>query len=274
MYFAMDEPGLDKQEQIRALRTQDEKWRALDALAGGAGLEGVQITTTLYEKTLGLSPDTVPDFIRQYRLTYHIGGLFDILTEDGLDALHAALDTALRRAAQNGFHDVSLHPPTLPPGMAPARGYVRERFQEAMGAWVRRFRWEGVTLSVESHVYAPAFVFQGMSDYQDFILGVDGLGALIDISHNCYDGYSENDLLNWIAPLPITGFHISDADPALPLDQGTHLPVGRGTVGLRRFLAPFIRHRELYGALEIKAPYDDIRFSAERLQGYRKTQMT
>lgn len=269
MYFAMKDIGLDSRSAVRAIPAQGERWRALDALAQRMGAEGMHIDSRLYGQNLGLSLEAVPDFIRRYRLTYHLGGLPALTGDEEIRRLHGILDTALSHAAKNGFRDVSFHPPLMPPGMGPARGFFRERFEEALSAWLPRYRWEGVSLSLESRVHGSAFIFQGMSDYTDFILGMDGLKALVNIAHVCYDGYSENDLLAWIKPLPLSGFHISGADTALPMERGTHMPVGTGTVGLRRFLAPFMDRSDLFGALDIKAPFEDICFSAEMLRKYR-----
>lgn len=270
MYFAMDDLGLDSLEAIRQLPTAGEKWRRIDALAREAGFEGLHLSPSLYTERLGLSLAALPDYVQRYRLSYHPGGLYDLTASDGHALLTARLSEALSWARQNRMEDVSIHPPYLPEGMQPARGYVRERFAEILYEWLPKFHWAGITLSLESHVNGAFFVFQGLADYASFVLDLRMLGALIALSHNSYDGYSENDLLALIRPLPVTGFHIGDTDASKAREAGTHLPVGQGTVGLRRLLTPYLKAPNLYGALEINGSYEDIYFSLEKLRLYRQ----
>lgn len=96
--------------------------------------------------------------------------------------------------------------------------------------------------------------------------GLPGLGVLIDVSHNCYDGYSEEEILAVLRPLRIAGLHLSDAVSGINLEKGTHLPIGHGKVDFSKILEPLANDKRLYGALEIKSSYSDIKSSLEKLK--------
>lgn len=269
MYYAMDDIGLDHIDPVRRLRDAAEKWHYIDNLAREARFDGIHITRDFYQKELHLPLDTIPEHIRRYRLTYHLGGTYSLMTDEEYGRVGLAIDNALEFARGNGIEDVSIHPPRVPVGMQPMRGFLRGRFFDLLEAHAPRYRWAGITLSVESHIYSPLFVFQGLADYADFILELDRIGALIDISHNCYQGYSEYDLLDIIRSLPVTGLHISDANPRIEdVRQGTHLPIGGGIVGIRRILSEYEKAGNVYGAFEIKTPFVDIIDSVQRVRAF------
>lgn len=264
MVFAMADVGADRIQTIRTLPAA-KKWEYIDHLAQEAGFEGIFLTDSLYEHTLSMPLSSLPERIRRYRLFFFMERQYTLVSPGDAEALGAALGDALRFACDHGVLDVSLPPPLIPERMTPLRGFVREQFQEILLAWLPKYAWAGVTLSVESRIHGAQSVFQGLADYADFVVTTKGLGALIRVAEHCYDGYSENDLLEWIKPLPVSGFRAGDADPSLPREAGIGLPVGEGTVGLRRFLAPY-RGARVYAALSINGTYEQIKKSAERLR--------
>lgn len=144
---------------------------------------------------------------------------------------------------------------------------MRDNLYAVLDKWLPKYRLAGIPLSVETHVTGEVFVFQGLEDYLAFMRQFPGLGVLIDVSHNCYDGYSEEKILTILEPLRIGGLHLSDAVSGVDLEMGTHLPIGKGNVDFRRTLESFADSEHVHGALEIKSSYSDIKCSLEKLEG-------
>ena len=264
MFFALDTLGTDNLHTIRTLPAQ-QKWGYVFRLAQEAGVSALLLTETLYDRTLSMPLETMPEPPEALRLLYSMDGLYTLLSDADADALRYGLDAVLQFAHALRVTDVYIPPPHLPGDMHPLRGFVHERFQEIIAEWMPKYRWAGVSLSVESLIQET--IFQGMLDYAYFIQQTEHISALIHIAHLVYDGFSENELLELIAPLRVAGFRIGDADPALPRGEGIGLPVGMGTIGLRRFLAPYAG-RDIPGILSIDAPFEMIRSSLERLERY------
>ena len=148
------------------------------------------------------------------------------------------------------------------------RGYLRERFFELLTSVSREYRWAGVGLSVRSDILGQTVVFQGLADYVDFINELEQIGALVDLSNVYYQGYSENDLLEALSRLPVTGFYVSDAFPGKAA-AGTRLPVGEGLMGLERILAGYAKQDNVFGALSVEASFEEIQASLQRIMAFR-----
>jgi len=90
------------------------------------------------------------------------------------------------------------------------------------------------------------------------------------MSHTMYyDGYDIAEVLTLLEPLPITGFHLSDAIRGKDLRDSTHLPIGQGDVDFRSPLALFDGNDAVYGALEVRGPASGISDTLAHLQSVR-----
>lgn len=131
---------------------------------------------------------------------------------------------------------------------------AKERLRTILSSWLPRFQDSGITLSLETHVTPHVFAFAGIQEFRDFVLSLPGLGVLIDVSHNHYDGYDIAEVIATLKPLRITGFHLSDAVRGRELRDGTHLVLGKGNVDFKSVLELFEDDDTVYGALEVKGP--------------------
>ena len=118
-----------------------------------------------------------------------------------------------------------------------------------------------VSLSLETHISGKYFLFNRYVEYIDFVNNYPLLGILIDISHNYYDNYSEEDIYEAFKTKNVKGLHISDAIQGAEFDYGTHLSIGDGKINFKKLLKLFESMNILYGALEIKASNDKIKRS-------------
>lgn len=98
------------------------------------------------------------------------------------------MQESLEIASQNGMEDVSLHPPRLADANDGDRQSVRATFMRIPKKWMPRYMDQGITLSLESHSGGKFFVFDGLSEFSDFLDELPGLGILADISHLWNDG--------------------------------------------------------------------------------------
>lgn len=267
MYYAMDEIGRDSLHLIHTQRTSDEKWHLINNLALKVGFSGIHLSKNRYEQDFGLSLSTLPDEIRRYRLTYHLDWQYSLVTDDECNQAWHALENALSFARSVNAEDVSIHPPMIPNGMQPIRGYLRGRFFELLSAIMKAYYWSGITLSIHSDIFGQSVLFQGMADYSDFIVELKQVCALIDLSAVFCQGYNENDLLEALEKLPVSGFYVSDAFPGR--EAGMHLPLGEGLMGLERILARYAKHDSVYGALSIDASFDEIQASLQKIMAFR-----
>ena len=227
MYYSMKNIGDDTAEKLRKLSGVDEKWHCIADTAGYLGVSGLHLSPE-YQTEYGLPFDNIPAFIRNdFRLTCHWGYHYHLYESEDVISFQTMLETSLATAVKSGMEDVSIHPPLLANiAITPEirildtpdlREETRNRLQECLAVWGRRFREHGITLSLESHITSSYFVFTNMADYSKFISSVPGIGALVDIAHNFYDGYTMPDILEELKNVRITGFHISDAIRGIPL---------------------------------------------------------
>jgi sugar phosphate isomerase/epimerase len=163
--------------------------------------------------------------------------------------------------------NVSLNSSNLPDKSPEYRSESKECLKRLLVMWLPRFLDQGITLSLETHVTSAYFVFQGISDFQDFVLGVPGLGEFADISHNSFDCYAVAGLLKYFQPLSITGFHLSDAATEKGFPDGTHLPIGKGHFDFISLISGYKRDNKIYGALEVRGSAQAI---SDSLAGLRR----
>lgn len=265
MYFAMGDIGFDKLEKLMALSHESEKWQFLSRTADEYGYEGIQVSDSYYKK-LGLFIDVLPDCIRKFKVTYHVGSLYDLSADEQYSAYKSAIAAAYKSAISNGIEDVSIHPPYLPPERYEYRGASKERFTSVIETFLPKFTDEGITFSVETHVGGKVFLFHKLEEVVLFSSSYPALGILIDISHNFNDGRSVKDTLEIFRETKITGLHISDAIARAEISKGTHLPLGKGEIDFREVLEPFIDSNHIYGALEIKSLSSGIKESLRILK--------
>jgi len=263
MYYSMKNLGDENVKTLRSISDSDKKWRFISDIACDLGFSGIQLELNYFEE-YGLSLKSVPDYIKEsFRLTHHIEYLYHMLSTKDEEYLDELLKDNLRIATSIGVEDVSLHPPvlanvSLTPPIVPNdspeyREQTREKYYKFLSTWIPRFLDFGITLSIESHVTSRFFVFTGITDYRNFILDLPGLGGLIDISHNCYDGIDMEEILSSIVNIPVNGFHLSDAIHGVDLTEGTHLPIGHGNVDFRALVSGY-SDDSVYGALEVRGP--------------------
>jgi sugar phosphate isomerase/epimerase len=260
----MDNLGSEHIARLIQLSTEAEKWDYVRQVASGFGFAGIQVSPTYYARELGLPVTDIPRWMGEsFRFTYHSGGIYHLSTPDDERRADEAVAQSLSVAVSRRAEDVSLHPPVLAnvalhaPGMrydAPDdREESKERLRSVLSKWLPRFQEEEISLSLETHVTSSFFVFEGIEDFREFVLSVPGLGVLVDVSHNHYDDYDIAGLVSFLQPLPITGFHLSDAIRGVALAEGTHLPVGQGEIDFQSLVANFDTDA-VYGALEVKGP--------------------
>ena len=197
----MDNMGDENLTKLVSISDEAEKWSHIAQFAAQYGFTGIQVNPT-YQKTLGLKLTRIPEVIcQEFRLTYHLGGLYPLSTKDDEHKLQTDISDSLLIASSIGAEDVSLHPPYLSDGSPKQRKQSRKRFQNLLGAWVPRFTAHGITLSLETHVTSSVFIFTGIQDFRDFVLSIPGLSVLVDVSHNYYDGYEITELISSLRPL-------------------------------------------------------------------------
>lgn len=263
MYLAMDEFGKEYHGELLGLTEPEQKWRHIFDIAAGYGFEGIQLNSKVYEHELGLSLSSIPAAIRKYRLSYHVGGVVPLLSRHDVKKYSRALGYSLDVSKEHGVEDVSFHPPHVPQGAD--RNLTEVNLREIIEFWLPRFSDAKVSLSMESHVAIPYFVFRGLHELRDFADQYPDLGLLIDFSHNCFDGYSVEKIISLLEGLKITGLHLSDALPGPDYRDGTHLQVGRGVVDFACIVRHFC-HQDIYAALEVKGSCKDIAASKNALE--------
>jgi len=268
MYLAMDDFGDDYVEKITRINSEMDKWKLVSDIADKYGFTGIQINPSDYSKRLGLSLNQIPSFINKYRLTYHIGGIATLESEEDYKNLDNHISEALDISAECGAEDVSFHPPIISDGTEIIRDKSKSYLSRLIESWIPKFIDKNITLSLETHVTSKYFVFKGLRDYSQFVSNFEGLGVLIDVSHNFYDKYSVDEILNTLSILKITGLHLSDAAPDAEFKTGTHLPIGKGDVNFQKVIEHFNNKPNVYGALEIKGSSTEILESVNILNNF------
>lgn len=268
MFFALGGLGTDSIANIRKLPAS-QKWAHIEWMLDTLGLEGLVLTESLFDRTLSMALETMPKSMQRFRLLYHMDEPYTLMEPADTQRLHHALEGTLAFAKAHRVLDVSLPPPMIPDRMQPLRGYLRGAFYDVLAAWLPKYQWAGISLSIESRVQGALYVFQGLLDYADFVRESEGLGAMLHIGELSYDGYTETDLLEIVSPLRITSLRIGDANPQLPRNMALDLPVGSGTIGLRRLIAPYGRY-PVDGIVSVDASFEEIKTSVELLRNYTK----
>ncbi len=82
MHFEMDDFGPENFTLLKGMESDAQKWDLICRLAGDAGFDGIQISSTLYERNLGIDVRRIPSEVKHFRLTYHLGGLYDLSTSE------------------------------------------------------------------------------------------------------------------------------------------------------------------------------------------------
>jgi len=267
MYFAMDEIGFENEEKIKSISSESDRWQFMYDISKNYGFEGIHITPSLYTK-LGLDLSNIPDYFQDFKLSLHLGGLHAIMSERDTEAFDNELENAFEIALRHNMHDISIHPPVNNDTgfSSDEKKICEEWFDKAIAKWVKEAVHLNISLSLETHVTGEFFLFDGLYEYTRFIDRHPDLGVLIDISHNYFDKFSEDDIINILGNKNIKGLHISDALQDVDFRKGTHLPVGDGTVDFVKLLDYFKEIPNLYGVLEIKSDNDGIGRSLRNLK--------
>ena len=266
MYFTMDEIGFENTEKIKTMSAETDRWKFIYDVAKFYGFEGVHFTPSLYNNDFGLDLENIPSYFQNFKLALHFGGLRKIISESDYEAFDAALAKGFEIAKRHSMHDISLHPPDIYEVSSAEKSLCYELFRRSIDKWLDIALKSDISLTLETHVTGKYFLFDGLADYTNFIDEYPELGVLIDISHNYYDGYSEDEIINHLADKNVKGLHISDALQGAEFREGTHLAVGSGAVDFSKLLKCFSLISNLYSALEIKASNEDITKSLDILR--------
>jgi len=271
MYFSMDEIGFENTKKIKSIKSEAERWQFIYDTALSYGFEGIHVTPSLYNEDFGLDLNNIPGNFQDFRLTLHFGGLHRIISNDDYMAFDSALSQGFEIATRNNMHDISLHPPFIRGISQDDKKSCVEYFHKAVEKWLSIAIKNNISLSLETHVTGEAFLFDGLGEYINFIDNYPDLGVLIDISHNFYDGYSEDEIISHLASKSIKSFHISDALRGADFNDGLHLALGSGSIDIARILEGFAHIPDLCSVLEIKATNEGIAKSLDILKQWRKT---
>ena len=259
MYFAMDEIGFENSEKIKTIGSEADRWRFIFNAARKYGFDGIHITPSLYKK-FSLDIDNIPDYFSGFRLTFHVGGIYNTVAESFCEAFDKEIEKGVEIAVKHNMRDVSIHPPEKNPAFL-------ELFKKVVDKWLNVFMKHDISLSLETHVAGEYFLFDGLYEFIKFVDIFPDLGVLIDISHNYYNPqYSEEDIIDILANKNIKGLHISDALRGAEFENGTHLAIGDGTIDFPKLLKGFEKFPDLYGALEIKSENCGIEKSLQKLK--------
>ena len=268
MYFSMDELGFESAEKVKQINGVEEKWRFVYDTAKSYGFEGVHFTPTMYEE-FGLSMDSLPDYFQEFKLTLHPCGLWKVHTDEGCRRFDEYMERCFGWATRHSMHDISIHPPYVEGITADERRASLANFDTLVAKWLAHAGQLGITFSLETHVTGKYFLFDGLAEYTEFVDKHPGLGVLIDISHNYYDGFTENEIISIFASRNVTGLHISDAlrRGEAEFGDGTHLPIGKGGMDVAQIVRAFIHVPDLVGVFEVKCSDEDLKRSLARLSG-------
>jgi len=254
MYFSMDEIGFENTEKIKKIPLEADRWKFIYDVAKTYGFEGIHLTPSLYSKEFELDIENIPAYYQDFKLTLHYEAFGKTFTK--------YFDIAL----QNNMHDISVHPPGNGT-TAEERDALRSSFCRAIDKWLPIAIKNGISLSLETHVFGECFLFNGLSEFVAFTDQYPDLGILIDVSHNYYNPqYSEEDMIKILSGKNVKGLHISDALRNAEFKSGTHLAIGDGEIDFPKLLKGFNNIPNLYAALEIKASNDGVAKSLQMLQ--------
>ncbi|MCL2500490.1 MAG: sugar phosphate isomerase/epimerase [Defluviitaleaceae bacterium] len=267
MYFSMDEIGFENTEKIKNITSEADRWQFIYDVAKSYGFGGIHITPSLYKNKFRLDINNIPDYFQDFKLTLHFGGLHNSTTDR--DTFDVALAQCFEIATKNNMHDISLHPCKSVYGLSEDdKKSIYELIHKTIDKWLSIALKSTFSLSLETHVSGKYFLFDGLSDFVKFIDHHPDLGVLIDVSHNYYDGYSEDEIIKFLANKNVKGLHISDAlqkSKGASFETGTHVAVGDGSVDFDKVLKGFAHIPNLYSALEIKASNNSVARSLQLL---------
>jgi len=256
----MDEIGFENTEKIKNIASESDRWQFIYDVAKSYGFGGIHVTPSLYRNEFGLDINNIPDYFQDFKLTLHFGGLHNTTTDH--EAFDNALTLCFEIATRNNMHDISVHPCQSVYGVsADEKKSIYEHFHRRIDKWLNIAMKNTFSLSLETHVSGKYFLFDGLCDYVKFIDQYPDLGVLIDVSHNYYDGYSEDEIIKHLANKNVKGLHISDAlqkAKGASFEIGTHVAVGDGAVDFGKILKGFAHIPNLYSALEIKASNEGV----------------
>jgi len=267
MYFSMKSIGFENEEKIKTIKAETDRWQFLYDISKDYGFEGIQfdaVDTVGY----GLELNNLPEYFEEFKLTFHFGGHYKIMSQREYDIFNKDLGESFETALKHKMHDISLHPPidAINGFTIKERKICEEWFDKAMTKLVKETLRSNISLSLESHDYGGAFLFDGLREYARFIDKHPNLGVLIDISHNYYDKFSEDDIINILGDKNITGLHISDSLQNVEVRKGTHLVIGEGTINFEKLLGYFGKIPNLCGALELIGNNEGIDRSLKNLK--------
>ena len=139
-----------------------------------------------------------------------------------------------------------------------------------MTKWTKKSREANITFSLETHVSGGFFLFRGLKEFVLFANKHPDLGILIDISHNYFNNYSEDAIIEFLSKRNVKVLHISDSLRNADFRKGTHLPIGEGSVNFSKLLKHFRKIPDIFGVLEIKAENEKIHNSLNQLKNVIK----
>jgi len=274
MYFALKCLGNEDEEKIKNIVSESDRWKFIYDIAKTYGFDGIHIGSNvgadLYVEEYKLDLNNIPDYFEDLKLTLHLGGHDKFTCEKDCEEFDKKLENAFKVAVKNNFHDISLHPPVDAEGCftPDKRKASEEYFDKTITKWEKESLQSNISLSIESHDYGKYFLFDGLREYVRFIDKHPDLGVLIDISHNYYDNYSEDDIINILGNKNVKGLHISDALQNVDVRKGTHLMIGNGTIDFSKLLNHFKDTPNLFGALEIVADNESIGKNLKKLKDF------
>ena len=265
MYFAMDEIGLENTEKIKFIDNESKRWKFIYEIAKEYGFNGIHFTPSLY-KEFGLDLHNIPTYFEDFKLTFHFGGIYKIISNEDYQRFDQELCDGFKIANKHRMHDISIHPPYIYGISSAERKVSLSFFNKAITKWTKKAKELDITFSLETHVSGEFFLFRGLEEYTLFVDRHPDLGILIDISHNYFDNYSEDVIIKFFGIRNVKALHVSDALQNVDFKKGTHLAIGEGSVDFKKLLKHFDKFPNMFGALEIKADNKKLQNSLNQLK--------
>jgi len=271
--------GSENEKKIKTITSEPDRWKFIYEISKTYGFEGIHVGTRVgadaYINEFNLNLNNIPDYYEDLKFTFHLGTAWEanFIDEKDCKAFDKTLENIFKIAENHNIHDISFHPPGKVNGYTSyERKKCEENLDKAISKWIGKAIRTNISLSLETHVTNNIFLFEGLEEFVKFSDKHPNLGILIDISHNYYDNYSEDDIINIVGNKNVKGLHISDALQNseirdIPnLRKCTHLAVGDGTVDFSKLLNHFRDVPNLYGALEINKSNGEIQESLNELK--------
>jgi len=238
MYFAMDELGVENSDKIMKIASEYDRWQFVYNAAVAYDFEGIHLTPSLYA-SFGLDLANIPSYFKDFNLSYHLGGKHKILSDADREAFNRLMDKSFELAVRLNMHDFSIHPPYTYECSPDEKEASLGHFHKIIEKWLKPALENNISLSLETHVAGEFVLFNGLDEYVKFIDAYPALGVLIDVSNNYYDGYSEDDIIRYFSGKNVKCLHLSDARQGVGFREGTHLPVGHGSIDFSKLLGCF-----------------------------------